>query len=173
MLFSFKGCSWLTAPSCCTFRCSHQGYSLPRQLTAGTPQLGHRCRPSPTLLQCPELLVPSPLSRVTPEPSRHLLLLPSSPSRHSGICFWLKKSNPIEYILKTLLALLTDSQIGQYPVQQIEKNSEELYKIRDFNGQRGTAGTRKSDSAQKWVGYCKIIFLAGCGAGGLSDRQVI
>ena len=128
---------------------------------AGTPQLGHGCWPSPVLLQCPELLLPSPFSRVTPGPSRHLLLLPSSPSCHSGICLWLKKRNSIEYILKTLLALLTDSRIGQHPVQQIERNSEELYKMRDFNRQRGAAGTRKSDSAQKRVGYCKIIFLVG------------
>lgn len=60
-----------------------------------------------------------------------------------------------------MLALLTESQIGQHPVQQIERNSEELYKMRDFNRQRGAAGTRKSDLTQKRVGYCKIIFLAG------------
>ena len=105
---------------------------------------------------------------------RHLLLLPSSPSCHSGICFWLKKHNSIAYILKTLLALLTDSRIGQHPILQIERNSEELYKMRGFNRQSGASGTRKSDSAQKQVGYCKIIFLAGWGwGGGLSDRQVI
>ena len=45
--------------------------------------------------------------------------------------------NSIEYILKTLLALLTDSQIGQHPVQQIERNSEELYKMKAFYRQEG------------------------------------
>lgn len=97
---------------------------------------------------------------------RHLLLLPSSPSCHSGICFWLKKHNSIEYLLKTLLALLTDSRIGQHPIQQIERNSEELYKMRGFNRQRGASGTRKSDSTRHKSGLVIARSFSWRGGGG-------
>lgn len=45
-------------------------------------------------------------------------------------------------ILKVLLASFNDSWIEQYPISQIERGSEELYKTKEFYRQK-EEGTRK------------------------------
>ena len=62
--------------------------------------------------------------------------------------------------MKNLKSLFEQKSIwiGQHPIQQIERSSEELYKMKDFDKQKG-AGTRKFYQAKKRVGYCKVTFL--------------
>lgn len=66
------------------------------------------------------------------------------------------KLRPIK-IFKSLF-VQKSIQIGQHPIQQIERSSEEPYKMKDFHRETG-AGTRKLYEAKKPVSCCQISFL--------------
>ena len=78
--------------------------------------------------------------------------------------------NSTEEIFKILVALFSDSCIGQHPIRQIERSAEELHKRKTYKYE-GT-GTRNNAGTKDRLIIARSLSLLGMGGAYLTDYPI-